>query len=257
MNTDKQRTGSFIQDMLEEKRFLKVIFEMAPVGMFIVDDQSNVVEVNRSLADFAGKEECEFLGVRPGNALDCVHTQDDPRGCGYGPACETCRINCGIQDALGEGGVQHRVDHEMTLSTVNGEAQRHLQISTAPLSFDGQGPWVLVVAADVTELKARDRELADQRVTTEQLKVVTEMAGTVAHEVSQPLQAITGYADFACAKFGSEEGLGKMLATIKANADRITGLIRKMQNIRSYQPRPYANGASIVDIDRPSEAGKG
>ena len=62
---------------------LDAVFESSPVGMFILDETTNIVWANAAIVVLCGGDISEVLQHRPGNALRCVHSTTDPRGCGY------------------------------------------------------------------------------------------------------------------------------------------------------------------------------
>jgi signal transduction histidine kinase len=57
----------------------------------IVDERRQVVALNDSLLAVLGFDDPEsVLGLRPGEALACVHAEDEPAGCGTTRYCTTC-----------------------------------------------------------------------------------------------------------------------------------------------------------------------
>lgn len=237
-----------VKILLKNELLLRTIFDTVPVGLLILNRQRGVTRVNGFLAELVDRELGEMMGRRQGNYLRCIHVEDDPLGCGYGPACASCKLSEAVNGALDRGESVFQIEHEMTLR-LNGEEQtRSLRISVAPLPSEQEEPLVLVALEDVTEVVKRDKEVADHRVAVEQLKVLTETAGAVAHELSQPLQALVGSADLALLVDSDRAEMGDILRVIQANAARIEAMVRKMQAITSYTTIPYARDGSIVDL---------
>ncbi len=54
----------------------------------VVNEQNQVVYVNRAFADFFGRSAGEFSGMKPGEIFHCV--RGTPDGCGSSPSCRFC-----------------------------------------------------------------------------------------------------------------------------------------------------------------------
>jgi len=98
----------------------------------------------------------------------------------------------------------------------------------------------LGVAARILDLQARMRR-------EERLQGVLEMAGAVCHEMNQPLQSVSGFAELLTAELPPEGELRGTLLAIKGEVDRIGALTRRIMNITRIDTRKYLNG-EIVDI---------
>ncbi len=71
--------------------------------LMIVDSRRQIVALNKSLLAELGVEEDEILGLRPGEALRCVHAHEEPAGCGTTPYCSTCGAAVAIVTGLSDG----------------------------------------------------------------------------------------------------------------------------------------------------------
>ncbi len=84
---DVHRTVAFLQD----NPVVDLLLETSGSILAVLNDTRQVVAVNHVLLEALGLDEPEqVLGLRPGEALDCVHAQGAPNGCGTGRACRTC-----------------------------------------------------------------------------------------------------------------------------------------------------------------------
>jgi PAS domain S-box-containing protein len=104
------------------------------------------------------------------------------------------------------------------------------------------------VARDLSDRIAAEQ----QRYEAEQMKTLLEIAGGAAHEINQPLTAILGYAEMSLAQLQEGDPLHTHQKHIAEAALRITEIVKRMQALREYRTRPYANGQRIVDF-RPDD----
>jgi len=86
----------------------------------------------------------------------------------------------------------------------------------------------------------------------EKLQGVLEMAGAVCHELNQPLQIVSGFAEMLLLETNTDDKNYKILKTIKQGIERIGELTRRIMKITRYQAKPYLKGR-IVDINEASE----
>ncbi|MBI4188812.1 MAG: MEDS domain-containing protein [Chloroflexi bacterium] len=129
-----------------------------PVAILLVDEERRVHEVNQAAARFAGRTVDEMLGTRGGEALRCLHSLDDPRGCGFGPTCQTCIVRHSIMDTFETGHSHINEETTFSLAHSNKGEDRWLLVSTSPVKFRGLDR-VVVCLQDTTELKRTEERL--------------------------------------------------------------------------------------------------
>jgi len=85
----------------------------------------------------------------------------------------------------------------------------------------------------------------------DRFKGVLEMAGGVAHLMSQPLTIATNLLNELVADAGAAGGpLEKKIVKIQDQIEKINEITRKIANIHKYATMDYVAGVRIVDIDR-------
>lgn len=136
---------------------------------------------------------------------------------------------------------------ELQLLTPNGES-RICWVSPRRLLDDDQRTrgWVLVVM-DVTERRAaeaRAQSLSDQLAHADRLKSVGEIAAGLAHEVNQPLGAITNYAEGALVRLANGQltlaEVETPLRRIVSAALRAGGIIHGVKRFSQHRPHTLA-----------------
>jgi PAS domain S-box-containing protein len=153
--TERKQAEAALQ---AEKANLDAIFESSPVAMFILDDTTNIVKLNAAAVLMTGGSSSEALQHRPGNALRCIHSLKDPRGCGYSKECKVCSVRNGIESLIAKGGSIHGA--ELMLELVrNGEAQKvWISVGAEPIQLNGR-QHVCVAMDDITERKQAETAL--------------------------------------------------------------------------------------------------
>ena len=164
---------------------LGALFQIAIEGITVVDNNENLTYVNKAFSDILGYEARELIGK---NLHDLVDEEE---------------FRLIQQQARGRrSGKPGR--YEITLRRKNGEP-RIVQVSANPLwTDDGQYTGALAVVMDITERKKQEaefhlhskhlEELVDERtrelMDAEKLATVGEVAASVGHDLSNPIQVM-------------------------------------------------------------------
>jgi signal transduction histidine kinase len=151
----------------EEKRFVEVVLETLPLGVFVLDDALTVVRANP-----AGTDVLRAAGVtrRPFGALF--------------PADKAAAVDGFLRAAMRDGGVR-TIEDEMAIA---GSA-RVLRLTAAALAAVSKN--LVVLVEDVTRAKRLERQM----LMTERLTTAGRLAAGVAHELNNPLATIAGCAE--------------------------------------------------------------
>ena len=113
---------------------------------------------------------------------------------------------------------------------------------------------------DTEELRARINvgirmiKLQNALRDREKLQGVLEMAGAVCHELNQPLQYVSGFAELLLMDLESKDPIlfYKRMKNLKDGIERIGELTRKIMKITRYESKPYLNRGKIIDIEESS-----
>ncbi len=90
------------QESLRTSFPLEEVFSRLDLIVLLLNRQRQIVE--RYPADAFGRSEGleETLGMRPGEALGCVHSVSGPDGCGTGKACRLCGVVQAVEECFEE-----------------------------------------------------------------------------------------------------------------------------------------------------------
>lgn len=121
------------------------------------------------------------------------------------------------------------------------QQRRKLQASNAKLS------------RTVAKLEAVNQKIRDQQksvIEEERLKVLLQMAGTTAHELNQPLMILMGNVQLLEMDGNIPDNLANRIQKINNAAGRISDIVKKIQTLRHDQPKTYAGGKTILNLDQ-------
>jgi PAS domain S-box-containing protein len=202
----------------EKVRQLSHAIEQSPVSVVITDKQGNVIYVNKKFSEVSGYSPAECLGQNP----RLLKSGESP------PA-----VYRELWDCLTHGRTWRGEFH-------NRKKNGGLYWESAVVSplFDGAGrvTHFIGIKEDITERKRTALELHQQRDQLTHLSRVTmlgELAGSLAHELNQPLTAILSNAQ-AAQRFLAHDrpDLGEIrdiLADIVAEDKRAGEVIRRLR----------------------------
>ncbi len=124
-----------------------------------------------------------------------------------------------------------------------------LLITATPVKGNlGEVKEVAVLFLDITKAKAAQKALIEQ----ERLKGVLEMAGAVAHELSQPVQGILGWGEIILKNIDKTDPNYDILQRICAQIETIGQLISRLTSITRYVTKDYPGSTGIIDIEKAS-----
>ena len=147
---------------------------------------------------------------------------------------------------------------ELDVVTRSGET-RMVEMRMVETEWNGH-PARLASIRDITErhkmieaLEEANRKILEQQeklVEEERLKVMLQMAGATAHELNQPLSGLLGNVELLEMGIDDPKLFSECLRDIKTSGRRIADTVKKVQNIRYYETKPYAGNGVIIDIDQ-------
>jgi len=97
---------------------------------------------------------------------------------------------------------------------------------------------------DITE-RVKAEEEKDYR---EKLQGILEMAGTVCHEMNQPMQVIYGLSEILLMNTSEKEPIHGKLVGIMNQLRRMNEITGKLMALQYYKTEDYAGFTKIIDI---------
>ncbi len=209
---------------ISEEKFLKA-FQSIPTMMTINTFQDGkIVEVNESFLRKLGFTREEVLG-RTSKKLQ-IYDHPEHR-------------DLVIRMIVEKGSV---MNFKVLLRTKDGNI-RYCLLSAERIQLQNV-EHVLILYHDMTEQKLAEEE----RLQRMQLHSILEMAGTICHELNQPLQILSGYTELLMSDPALDPNIQKKLQTIKEQTARMERITRKLLTINDCSFKDYAGIAKIMDI---------
>jgi len=124
--------------------------DAVPDIFLVVNEQRQIVFANQALANLLGQaDHAHLCGLRPGEALGCVHASQSPGGCGTTEFCSTC----GAVLAILAGLAGEPAQQECRI-TLRGGGSLDLRVWATPLRHDGQA-YAIFAVKDISHEKRR------------------------------------------------------------------------------------------------------
>ncbi len=122
--------------------------------LLVLDKHRQIITLNDSFLQMLGIEDpAKALGLRPGEALQCIHAHSEPAGCGTTKFCSTCGAAIAIVSSLGQ---DRSVEKICALSVNRGGklVDIALLVKSHPIQIDRK-KFLLLFLQDITKQQQR------------------------------------------------------------------------------------------------------
>ncbi len=156
------------EEALDKKqKNLEAIFDAAPIGMLLADENMIITRVNSAVKQMLHKEYPQIINRQVGDALGWVNSTHNEKTCGCSQACAGCLLKKTIKSVLDTGRPTRHVEIHPTLKIDNKEIMFWFRICAEPIIIDDRRH-VLLAVDDITERKKaeEERRLADEKYRT-------------------------------------------------------------------------------------------
>ncbi|WP_173081817.1 PAS domain-containing sensor histidine kinase [Fundidesulfovibrio magnetotacticus] len=138
-------------ETLRRRSFARAL-DAVPVVVFVLCATRQIVLANAQARQASGRTMSELLGMRPGEAFDCIHAHLEEDGCGASEFCTRCgAVQTILRGLSGENCVK-----ECSLLRRGGHGVEavDLQVSSRHVELDGQS-YVVFTVQDQGDVKRR------------------------------------------------------------------------------------------------------
>jgi PAS domain S-box-containing protein len=136
----------------------------------------------------------------------------------------------------------NKTPHEFRIITKQ-ETIRWVMQTVTSIQHEGHRA-ILGSTMDMTDRKRADEE----RHRREKLLSILEMAGTICHEMNQPMQIISGYSELLLMNTPENDPIYNKLKTIGEQIRRMGSITRRLMMIKEYKTQDYVGFGRIIDL---------
>ncbi len=214
-----------LTDTVTSDRLLTGLLDRVPVLLLLLNDERQIVYANRSMQAFTGSESLDGLcGLRPGEALHCIHAHETEGGCGTTEFCRTC----GAAHVILEAVAGQSAASECRISREPAGESLDLAVTAAPLELEGETV-TLFTASDIAHEKRRSL-----------------LERTFFHDIMNTAGGLQGLAEMMA--YTDAEEQVEILDMLGRQAERLVEEIQAQRDLLAAERGDLAVGRSAVDV---------
>lgn len=145
----------------EQSNFIEV-FNSAPVGVVVLDENAIITKVNEAALSFLESNIENSIGKKFGNAFFCMESFEDEQGCRYSERCMSCDIKKAVSLALQSGVSTADIEFNKSFLINHKKVEFWFKASITPMNDNGKRKAVIVLM-DITDRKNKETEIANSR----------------------------------------------------------------------------------------------
>ncbi|MBI4792943.1 MAG: PAS domain-containing sensor histidine kinase [Deltaproteobacteria bacterium] len=135
--------------IISDNPFLDSLLKSLSGLIAVLDEHRQILTVNDNMLKMLGYSDADrLLGLRPGEALQCIHAQEEPAGCGTTRFCSSCGAAIAMVVSLARDKPEERLC-AATLRKDGKEIEICFQVRSHPVTFAGQR-FLLLFLQDIT-----------------------------------------------------------------------------------------------------------
>ncbi len=136
-------------DMVTEDRVLNSLLQIVDGCLAVLNEHRQILALNKNLLNELGIDDAEnALGLRPGEALRCIHAEQEPHGCGTTEHCATCGAAIAIVTSLSKNAPVERTC-ALNVNNPQGPKDIYFRVRSQPLRLKDQ-KYLLLFLQDIT-----------------------------------------------------------------------------------------------------------
>ncbi len=213
-----------------EVRFAR-LFNSTPIAIATLDRDGRILGANPSFTKLFGAAAAPGRPGAPAHLLDLVAEPDRPRVEAAAASAAADGIDGpALEVALAEGGRSAR-----------------LWLNAVSVADGAAGESAILYGLDMTEHRLLEQQFAQ----AQKMQAIGQLAGGVAHDFNNVLQAIIGYSDLLLASHRPTDPSFQDLMQIKHNANRAASLVRQLlafSRRQTLRPEVVKLGEALSDL---------
>ncbi len=207
-----------------ENKLLIDLIDSVSQMVVILNKERQVVYANKPYYDFCGFANLDsILGVRSGEALNCIHADTSPEGCNTSDFCRTC----GAAIAISESQLGEKSTKECRIATNNNETL-DLLVTATPFEFEKE----MLTVFTITDMGDKKRKEALERI--------------FFHDILNSASGILGLTS-VLNEFEDPDEIIEITSTIKDAAEKLVDEIQMQHQIIAAERGDLK--PAIIEID--------
>jgi nitrogen-specific signal transduction histidine kinase len=141
------------QSLVSNSELITILLNAMPELVLVLNEQRQIVAANQRLLETFGVEDSQLLlGLRPGEAVGCIHAHEGPDGCGSAKNCSVCGAVLTILASQSKGEPQQG-ECQLMLDK-DGCTALDLDVMATPVTI-GEEVFTVLALRDVSSEKRR------------------------------------------------------------------------------------------------------
>lgn len=137
-------------EILSQNPVIDGLLDVVGGLMAVLNEHRQILALNETLLSMLGIDNAqEVLGLRPGEALQCIHANEMPGGCGTSRFCSTCGAAIAIVTSLGQDRPVEKTC-ALTVNRKDKETDLYLSVRSYPITLNGER-LLLLFLQDITK----------------------------------------------------------------------------------------------------------
>ncbi len=225
---DNDEQARFERALKESEELFHTVFDTAQDAIYIKTPEGQILDVNQAVCDMLGYTRDELLSMRVSDIIPPDRAADLPEIIRQ----ESVRRGAYIEtENLRKDGTRVPVEVSNTIVNLNG--QKRVIAIVRDISLKNQAK---------EELKNMDEQLRQ----AQKMEMAATLAGGMAHDFGNLLNAIRGYVELIKGRLAEEDPLRKDIFNLDQAVSRAGGLIRKLLAL-GQKDKP---GIEAVNLNR-------
>jgi PAS domain S-box-containing protein len=159
---DITRIRSIELNLKEEQSNFMRVFNFAPVGVIVLDENAVITRVNEAAIYFLDGNYGQCIGKKFGDAFFCQESFATEQGCRYSTQCKSCEIKTATHAALKTGTSTTNIEFSKTFIVNNKSKEHWFKASITPM-INGNEKNAVIVLMDITDRKNKEAALEESR----------------------------------------------------------------------------------------------
>ena len=227
------------EELGRTKNFLENLINSSADPIIASDVTGMIILFNRAAERILGYTAAEVVGIMPVAELYVPGVASEIERQLRSDGSDVGRVAAQRRDLVAKSG--ERIPVSLTMAMMKDEGKR---VGTVGIYSDLRERLRMESKLNIAQEKLQ---------LSEKQAMLTELAGTAAHELNQPLTSIMGYAELLKRKLADHPEV-RGIGVIFAEAERMAEIVRKIGRITKYETKAYVGSTRIVDLDRSIES---